>query len=337
MGRGLVAPRREVEDTAAPATPSRGAAAVLVMVAAQGAMALGVAAGRAAQQVDRAAFPGEPGIGVLEILFSRSLVMCLACTAALALARPPRTGERRLPPGSLRWIAARSGFGSLGALCYFYGGLTIPLGANQLLLNTSVFFVGVLAHHFIGETYTRGRFVLSLAGFSGVGLLLAGGLLGPGSAGAPVGYVVSFGSAVFTAAAMFSIRKAQAVDGTYIVLGTGLAGLATSLAGFVWLGVHLPRLPLAALLLGLCALAGAVSQFCMTWAMRSAPASLVAPAQFSGPVLSLGLGAALFAERLGPVQLAGGAIALVFGVLLPLRAPPARPRSDSRAVWASRR
>lgn len=315
MGRGVVA------------TPSRGAAAVLAMVGAQCAMALGVAAGRGAQELELSAFPGEPCVGVLEILFSRSLVMCLAGAAWLAL-----RGSLRPPPGSIRWITARSLLGSMGALCYFYGGLTIPLGANQLMLNTSVFLIGVLAHYFIGETYTRGRFVLALLGFSGVGLVLAGGLLRPGASGEPLGYVVSFGSAVFTAAAMFSIRKARAVAGTLIVLGTGLAGLATSLIGFLFLGFHAPRVPLAALLLGLSALFGTVSQFSMTWAMRSAPASLVAPAQFSGPVFSLGLGAALFSERLGPVQLAGAAIALFFGVLLPLRAPAGPPRSDRCAT-----
>lgn len=326
MGRGLLK------------APSRGAAAVLVMVGAQCAMALGVAAGRAAQGADRAAFPDSPGIGVLELLFSRSLLMCLACLALIALARTPDRSEdggargRRLPPGSVRWIAARSLFGSLGTLSYFYGGLTIPLGANQLLLNTSVFLIGGLAHFFIGETYTRERFVLSLLGFSGVGLVLVDGLRGSGASGAPLGYLVSLAAAVFTAAAMFSIRKARGVASTFIVLGTSLAGLVTSLGGFLILGVRAPRLPLAMLLLGLSALFGAVSQFCMTWAMRSAPASLVAPAQFSGPVFSLVLGAALFAEGLGPVQLIGAAVALIYGVLLPLCAPAARPSSSCHSA-----
>lgn len=293
--------------------------AILVLVLAQLALATTVVLGREAGR----GLPASQAAGALELILFRNLPGTFLCLwllgrrwrrdAAAAVA------ERALLRRSLGWLLVRGGIGSLGTVTYFYAGLRIPLAVNQLVLSSSTFMAALLSHFFLRERYGRGRVISSLLGFAGVALVFWDGLrLGPRP---DPGYLASLASAVFTATALFSIRRIRAVGNEAIVLSISAAGSAMALLGMAVIGVHLP--PLAPRPYGMLVLSGVLGllhQFGTTWAVREAPAAWVLPAQFSGPVFSLAFGAWLYDERPGVWQIIGVVLALGFGVLLPLRA-----------------
>ncbi|MGL4636105.1 MAG: DMT family transporter [Beijerinckiaceae bacterium] len=165
----------------------------------------------------------------------------------------------------------------------------------------------------------------SLAGFLGVGLILLPALEGPGAdRNAIIGVAAGLICAGVTAAAMVQVKRLTATEkpGTiafYFALFCAVAGLLTW--PFGWAS------PSAAALTALVAsgLLGGLAHIAMTEGYARAPASTLAPFEYSAIVWALLLDALVFAVLpgslafLGVVLIVGAAATVAFKDKLPIR------------------
>ncbi len=183
----------------------------------------------------------------------------------------------------------------------------IPLAQVFAIEFTSPLWVLVLAPLILGETVRRVQLLVALLGFGGV-LLVAQPFSGTPSLGLLwVGL-----AAVFFALTNLLTRRLtrdETVTGILFWLTT-----LQLLFGLVCAGIDGDiALPTAAsapwvVLIGL---AGLCAHWCLTNALRLAPASTVMPIDFVRLPLAAVIGALFFAEGFDPIVLVGGAI--VFG------------------------
>lgn len=308
--------------------------AILLMVAAHFCFTLMMALIKQAHALETAAFPDATRFGTWEAVLFRSLPMTLVC-AWLLRGQPIAASFADLSPHTRRWLLVRGFVGASSMACLFYGSIHVPIAVASLFSNANVFFIGVLAHVFLSEKITKSRAVCTVLGFLGITLVLAEGLTPGGQrVGDAIDYFITFSSGFLSAVAYFSVRKMKAVPATLIILSLAVAGLVLAGIGFVLQGFHPPRDVSAFLVLALSSVPAIVGQFCMTWSFQSAQAGLVSTGQYAGPVFAAGFGALFFSERLTQLELIGAAIAIVFGVALPIAetlrasAPPlAEPRN----------
>lgn len=243
---------------------------------------------------------GAEPIGVLTTRFA------LAAALLLALARLRR---ERLPRG--RRLGALVGLGGVGyvgmSLCYFFALERISAGLTALLLYFYPALVVVL-----GAVLLRDRprpIALGCVGVATVGTVLT---IGPVGSGQGLGVALGLASALIYA--------------TYILVSSRISGVgpfATSavvmLAGAAVMGglaaVTRPALPTSTtawLALGGVAVVGgvlAVTTFFAALALLGpADTAVVSTVE---PVVSIGVAALVLGERLGPVQVAGGAVVLL--------------------------
>lgn len=243
---------------------------------------------------------GAEPIGVLATRFA------LAAALLLVLARVRR---EKLPRGQR--LALLIGLGAVGyvgmSLCYFFALERISAGLTALLLYFYPALVVVL-----GAVLLRDRprpIALGCVGIATVGTILT---IGPVGSGQGLGVVLGLASALIYA--------------TYILVSSRVAGVgpfATSavvmLAGAVVMGglaaatrPALPSSTTAWLALGGVAVVGgvlAVTTFFAALALLGpADTAVVSTVE---PVVSIGVAALVLGERLGPVQVAGGAVVLL--------------------------
>jgi S-adenosylmethionine uptake transporter len=108
-----------------------------------------------------------------------------------------------------------------------------------------------------------------------------------------------------------------------------LVGVILHLGYFVRYGYRWPTSADVWVLLLAGGASASVAQFYMTRAYQIAPAALVSAVAYLSPVLSLAWGVALFARTPDGKGLAGCALVLVFGVMLPFLSVRKKPPSDA--------
>ncbi|WP_425090267.1 DMT family transporter [Tropicimonas sp. S265A] len=208
----------------------------------------------------------------------------------------------------LRTHAARNVFHFTGQNLWFYAVAVAPLAQVIALEFTSPLWVTVLAPLFLGEKLTLKRGLAAIIGFGGV-LLVAQPQASGFSAGlaAAAGSAICFAiTAIFTKALtrtetitsiLFWLTLIQAIFG---VIAVGIDGQVT------W-----PTLHTAPWLLAV-AVAGLTAHFCLTSALRIAPAVIVMPMDFLRlPALAL-VGLAFYQEPL-TWAIVGGSVLILTG------------------------
>ena len=256
---------------------------------------------------------GAEPIGVLSVRFA------LAAVLLLGLARLRREA---LPRGST--AATLVGLGAVGyvgmSLCYFFALERISAGLTALLLYFYPALVVVL-----GAVFLRNRprpAALVCVALATVGTVLT---IGPVQGGQGLGVVLGLGSALIYASYILLSSRVHGV-GPFATAATVMS------AGAVVMGIlalatrpQLPSAPSAWLALAGVALVGgvlAVSTFFA--ALRLLGPTDTAVVSTVEPVISIGVAALVLGERLGPVQVAGGAVVLAaVAVLARLRPAPA--------------
>lgn len=256
---------------------------------------------------------GAEPVGVLAVRFA------LAAVLLLALARVRR---EPLPRG--RTAATLVGLGAVGyvgmSLCYFFALERISAGLTALLLYFYPALVVVLGA-LILRRRPRGAVVACVA-VATIGTVLT---IGPVQGGQAFGVVLGLGSALVYAAYIVISSRVHGV-GPFATAATVMA------AGAVVMGVlagatrpRLPEAPEAWLALAGVALVGgvlAVSTFFAALALLGPTDTAVISTV--EPVVSIGVAAVVLGERLGPVQVTGGAVVLAaVAVLARLRPAPA--------------
>ena len=256
---------------------------------------------------------GAEPIGVLSVRFA------LAAVLLLGLAR--LRGEA-LPRGST--AATLVGLGAVGyvgmSLCYFFALERISAGLTALLLYFYPALVVVL-----GAAFLRNRprpAALVCVALATVGTVLT---IGPVQGGQGLGVALGLGSALVYATYILLSSRVHGV-GPFATAATVLSAGAVVMGGLALATrPQLPSAPAAWLALGGVALVGGVLAVTTFFAaLRLLGPTDTAVVSTVEPVISISVAALVLGERLGPVQVAGGAVVLAaVATLARLRPTPA--------------
>ena len=262
-------------------------------------------------------FAYREGVEVGQLIAIRFLV---AASGLWVLSALTRQAPWRLPRRSLLVLA---GMGltlySLQAFSFIYAVRTLPASLVSLVLYTYPALVAIGARLVFGRPLTAAHAGALVASFLGVALLVGGiGSLAltPGlffAALAPVVYTV------YILAGDFAMRDGTRPVAAATVVMTGSA-ITFTLAAAGLGQLRPPPTPLAAVLLlaiGLVPTVAAITLFLA--ALPRIGAGRTALLSTAEPVVTVGLAALLLGDRLGPAQLAGGA--LVVGAVVALQWP----------------
>jgi len=237
-----------------------------------------------------------------EIMTYRSLTGILIVTG-IAFATG-RLGEIRTDRLGLHAIRNLAHF--TGQNLWFYALTVIPLAQVFSLEFTTPIWVIALSPLLLGERLTPRKGLVALIGFAGV-LIVAR----PSPETLNAGVIAAAASAIgFAVTAIVTRKLTQSQSVTcilfYLTLMQAVFGLVT--AG--WDGDIARPTWASAPWLVLIGCAGLLAHFCLTTALRLAPASVVMPIDFVRLPLIVIVGAVLYAEPADPWVLAGAALIL---------------------------
>ncbi|EWS82732.1 DMT family transporter [Brachybacterium phenoliresistens] len=234
---------------------------------------------------------------------------------------------RRLPRGAWWWRSLVLGTLNIGAFFPLLflaaqnlpGGVAATLGASQPIL------VALLAVAILHERLSAWRVGWGTVGLLGVALVV----LGPDAALDPIGLLAGLAGAASVGAGIVLTRRWGRPPG---VSAIGFAGWQLTAAGLVLLppALLLDGVPAgidAAAVVGFLwlGLAGALLAYALWFSgVTRLPVTATAPLVLLSPLVAAGLGAVVADEVLGPVQLAGFALALAAMVSAQLPAPARR-------------
>ena len=238
----------------------------------------------------------------------------VAVFAVLAL----RAGDAPLPRAMLtRTMLLRSGFEITGRLFYALAIALTPISTASAILQASPLVVVLGAAVIFGERVGLWRWLLIIAGFVGVLIILRPGLQGFSALSllALVAMAGFAGRDLATRAAPPALSNAQlGVTGFAMLTLSGLIILA------VTGGVRLPDPATFALLAGASAF-GIAGYAALTQAMRLGEVAVVTPFRYTRLLFALAIGITVFGERPDAATLAGSALIVACGLLLLTRRP----------------
>lgn len=237
-----------------------------------------------------------------EIMLYRAAMGVLIVTGVLAAAgRLGAARTDRLPLHGLRNVVHFT-----GQNLWFLALASLPLAQVFALEFTSPLWVLLLAPVVLGEKLTARGLVAGLLGFGGV-LLVAR----PGAAALSPGLMAGAACAVFFALTSLITRRLTATDPVATILfWLNAMQLALAALAVAWRGaLPLPQGVEIAWFLAI-GVAGLSAHWCLTSALRAAPASVVMPLDFARlPVIAV-VGWLLYNEAVGAAFFAGAALIL---------------------------
>jgi drug/metabolite transporter (DMT)-like permease len=244
-------------------------------------------------------------ISVWQIMFFRSLIICLA-TAAMG------RGElaRRCAATPAKAQLILRGFLILGAwLCFYNAARTLQLAELTTIYFATPVLVTLLAIPILNEKINNGRWIPVALGFGGV--LIASGLA---SFSLTIATGLAFAAAVLWSWATILVRRLALSEPTLVqMMYSNLFFVVV--CGFVliveW---HTPTQRELLLLVGV-GVVGGIAQFCMFEGLRNAPASTLAPFQYSALVWAFLLGWLVWGDWPRNEVFAGAAVILASGAL----------------------
>ena len=245
------------------------------------------------------------------------VVMGLVGTLVFAMAARA-AGAAALPRAVLsRTMALRSGSEIVGRLFYALAVVLTPISEASAILQATPLLVVLGAALIFGERVGLWRWLLIIAGFVGVLIILRPGLQGFSALSllALVAMAGFAGRDLATRAAPPALSNAQlGVTGFAMLTLSGLIILA------VTGGVRLPDPATFALLAGASAF-GIAGYAALTQAMRLGEVAVVTPFRYTRLLFALAIGVTVFGERPDAATLAGSALIVACGLLLLTRRP----------------
>ncbi|MCP5073334.1 MAG: DMT family transporter [Rhodobacteraceae bacterium] len=215
----------------------------------------------------------------------------------------------------------------VGQNLWFYALIYIPLSQLFAFEFTNPLWVAVLAPFFLGEQMTRMRILSFVLGFVGILIVArpASSALNPATIAAAL-CAIGFAGAVITTK-MLSRTETTTCILFWLVTMQAFFGLVC--AGFDG-DIALPD-RIGALWVSLVGVCGLLAHFCITTALKLAPATVVAPLEFLRLPLIAVVGWLVYNEALEAVVFVGAAI--IFGAnYLNIRAEQTKARSQRRHV-----
>ncbi len=224
-----------------------------------------------------------------------------------------RAGHPALPAGVLtRTMALRSVFEVAGRLFYALAIALTPISSASAILQATPLVVVLGAALVLGEKVSVKSWLLILAGFGGVLIILRPGLDGFSALSvlALIGMAGFAGRDLATRAAPLTLSNHQLGVVGYIMLGlSGVIILA------VTGGATVPSLATVGLILS-GAVFGIAGYASLTIAMRTGAVSVVTPFRYTRLLFAMILGVLAFGERPDAATLLGSAIIVVCGVII---------------------
>ena len=252
-------------------------------------------------------------VPVGEIVFFRSTLALLPLTLYLA-------AKGQFPSGIVtrhpRAHLLRGVF-SVGSMYLSFLTLSLLPQANA----TALSFVAPLLVMGLAPLILRERphtmvFVGAVLGFAGILVMVLPALQGSADTAVIYGTLSGLGCAACTAAAMTQIKRLTATENPgaivlYFCLSCGTAGLLSSLFT-PWV---MPGLATVGLLFA-AGLAGGLAHIAMTESLARAPATVVAPLEYTSMLWAVGFDLVLFDLFPGPMTLLGSGVIIASAVLV---------------------
>lgn len=252
----------------------------------------------------------EPASSPLVASFIRILVnLCVVLTTAALT-----TGRRDLFGDGRASLWARGCFGTVALMTSFASLRAIGIGEASFLLASSGIFVAAFAPFFLKQPNPT-RVWVAIGG-AVVGLFL---LFEPRLQDAhPWGRALALISGMCSALAYMMIARAgRSNSPNSVIFYFCIVAIPLHLAAFLLLDTDWPRQGASYALLLVAGLLGSIGQNFLTRAYQNAPAALNSAVSYLQPVLSAGIGVVAFGRHPDAKAWAGGAIVIVFGVMLP--------------------
>lgn len=250
---------------------------------------------------------------VLEIAFLRFAFGSLAILAVVALVRPPVPSRETVRINFVRALLVVA-----TAVCFFYALSVLPLADTVALSFLAPIFMALFAALFLGERLDR-RVLAALAiGFSGMLVIVFGGIGIEAGARNLLGIGAALSSAVTYALAMVLLRARARRDGIVAIVAFQNVFPALVLAGpaaFVWAPLALSD----AWLFALIGVLGVSGHLMLARAFRAAEAARLAPLDYTSLVWASVLGYVLFAEVPGLATIAGAGLIVVAALVVSRR------------------
>jgi drug/metabolite transporter (DMT)-like permease len=252
-----------------------------------------------------------------EILLYRSLI---SIVLVLALAAPAGT-LRQITTRNLGTHLLRNLSHFAGQSLWFWALTLIPLAHLFALEFTSPIWTALLAALILGEPLTRLRLFAVGLGFAGVLIIVH-----PDPRALEIGALAAAASAIgFAGSAVFTRKLTRTESITCILFWLAAMQAVMGLVAAGWDGAI--RAPSLAALpwLALIAVVGLTAHFCLTTALRLAPAAVVMPMDFARlPAIAV-IGMIWYGEALDLWIVLGAAVILAANWLNIRGARPARP------------
>lgn len=249
----------------------------------------------------------ERGVNLLEILFIRQAIMIIPVLTIVAIGSGLGSLKTARPGAHL----IRAACGSFGMALNFATVALMPLAEAQTVWFTTPLFATILGAIWLHEFVGRHRWVAVVVGFIGVVIVVH-----PQSGGAhPIGTMVGLAAAFMVAVTSILIRQIGRTEAPLtVVFWFGVnSSLVLSLA-LPWT-LHHHDAATWALLIGM-GIAGSFGQIALTFSLRFAPVSVIAPVDYASLFWTTALGAWLFADWPTPWMWLGAPIIIVSGLYI---------------------
>ncbi|MBB3950653.1 DMT family transporter [Aureimonas jatrophae] len=238
-------------------------------------------------------------MSVFEIGFFVSLI---ALVPAILSKRGDETWAQIVRPRRPGLVALRVATGTSGGITAVYAFTHLPMAEAYALIFLLPVFVAVLSATVLREVVTASRWLALLGGLAGVLLVVR-----PGFNALTLGHLSALVCAFCGASSAILLRQLGPTERRLTLVGAVLTGAVVVNGVLMVPTFTMPSLADWPILLfgGLCA---GIGNIAMVVAARLAPASRIAPAQYSQIVWAAVLGAVLFGEFPDPLAVAGMAL-----------------------------
>ncbi|WP_407183060.1 DMT family transporter [Bradyrhizobium centrosematis] len=253
-------------------------------------------------------------LNVFEIMEIRSLAGFVLLAPMISRAG----GFRVLRTSRLQQHVARNFVHYVAQLGWFFALTLIPIGQVVAIEFTMPIWTAILAASFLSERMTPWKIAAIVLGLVGVIVIVrpATGEINPGQLIA-LGAAMGFGVSMALVKSLTRTESALSILFWMLVVQS-VAGLVPTLLVWTWPSAY------AWAWVGVIAVCGTFSHYCLASAMRYADATIVVPMDFLRVPLTATAGWLLYSERLDAWTVLGAAL-ILFGNLLNLKPAPAVP------------
>lgn len=250
---------------------------------------------------------------VVEIAFYRNALAVIPMLLYIAVRKSWHLFEVKNKP-----VMTARVIGGLLTLIITYAALDfLPLADATVIFMSSTLFVPVLAFLILGERIGPWRWLAVFVGFSGV-ILVAGPTGNIPFVGGIIALLAATGHAAIHIILRF-LRDENAFTVTLYFMG-GSAALTALALPFVF---NMPQQKEWLWFAGV-AISGGLAQYCLTTAMKFAPATVITPLNYTGLLWATGLDILIWAYVPGWPVFIGGAIIIGANVFIAWRERKAR-------------